>query len=103
VLLLNTVLTARAGEPAAHRGKGWEEFTGAVVHALDERPEPVVFLLCGAAARKKLPLVDDGRHAVVAAPDPAERSFLGSRPFSAVNTALEVRGRPAVYWQLFAG
>jgi uracil-DNA glycosylase len=103
VLLLNTVLTARAGEPAAHRGKGWEEFTDAVVHALDERPEPVVFLLCGAAARKKLSLVDTGHHTVVTAPDPAERAFLGSRPFSAVNTALELRGRPAVYWQLFAG
>ena len=103
VLLLNTVLTARAGEPAAHRGKGWEEFTDAVVRALDERPAPVVFLLCGAAARKKLPLVDAGRHAVVTAPDPADGAFLGSRPFSAVNTALELRGRSAVYWQLFAG
>ena len=56
-----------------------------------------------AAAHKKLPLIDDSRHAVVAAPDPADRAFLGSRPFSAVNTALELRGRPAVYWQLFAG
>jgi uracil-DNA glycosylase len=103
VLLLNTALTARAGEPAAHRGKGWEEFTDAVVRALVERPEPVVFLLCGDAAHKKVPLIDGGRHAVVTAPDPADRAFLGSRPFSAVNTALELRGRPAVYWQLFAG
>jgi uracil-DNA glycosylase len=102
VLLLNTALTARAGEPAAHLRKGWEEFTDAVVRALDARAEPVVFLLCGAAARKKLALVDAGRHAVVTAPDPVERAFLGSRPFSAVNTALELCGRSAVYWQLFA-
>jgi uracil-DNA glycosylase len=103
VLLLNGVLTARQGKPDAHRGHGWEEFTDAVVRALSDRDEPVVFLLCGAAGRKKRALIDAARHAVLTAPDPWDRRFLGSRPFSAVNDALERRGRSAVYWQLFAG
>jgi uracil-DNA glycosylase len=103
VLLLNGVLTARDGDPDAHRDRGWEEFTDAVVGALGARAAPVVFLLCGPAARRKVSLIDPERHPVLTVPDPAGRTFLGSRPFSAVNNALELRGLSAVYWQLFRG
>src|SRR5262249_52617633 len=102
VLLLNSVLTVPARQPGGHRGKGWETFTDAVVRALNRRPDPLVFLLCGAPAHRKLHLIDDDRHTVLAVPDPADQEFLGTRPFSAVNNALELRGRSAIYWQLFA-
>jgi uracil-DNA glycosylase len=101
VLLLNSVLTANAGDPGAHRDRGWEKFTDAVVRALDARDEPVAFLLCGPAGRRKQPLIDADRHPVVIVPSPWDPEFRGSRPFSAVNNALEVRGRARVYWQLF--
>jgi uracil-DNA glycosylase len=101
ILLLNTVLTARAGDPDAHRGRGWEKFTDGVVRALSARSDSLVFLLCGEAAGRKQSLIDARRHVVLAVPDPADPAFLGGRPFSAVNNALELRGRPAVYWQIF--
>jgi len=102
VLLLNEVLSVRVGEPGAHRGHGWETFTDAVVRALMGRAKPVVFLLCGEAGERKGRLLDGAVHGVVRAPDPADEEFLGSRPFSAVNEALGLRGQSAVYWQIFA-
>jgi uracil-DNA glycosylase len=62
----------------------------------------VVFLLSGAAGARKERLVDPQRHGVVRVPDPGDEEFLGSRPFSAVNEALQRRGQSAVYWQVFA-
>jgi uracil-DNA glycosylase len=103
VLLLNAVLTVRAGEPNSHKGKGWEKFTDAVIRAVSARAEPVVFVLWGGYARKKLPLIDTTRHAVVegAHPSPlSAKKFLGSRPFSAVNTALVAAGREPVDWRV---
>jgi uracil-DNA glycosylase len=104
VLLLNTVLTVRAHTPNSHRGKGWERFTDAVIRRVSERAEPVVFVLWGGHAQKKLSLIDDSRHAVVqsAHPSPlsARNGFLGSRPFSKINAALESWGEPAIDWQL---
>jgi uracil-DNA glycosylase len=103
VLLLNSVLTVRAGAPGSHRGKGWETFTDAVLRAVSAQKSPVVFLLLG-AFQKKGKLVDESRHVVVTAPDPdpdADDDFVGSRAFSAVNDALELRGQSAIYWQLF--
>jgi uracil-DNA glycosylase len=102
ILLLNSVLTVPAGEPGGHRGKGWETFTDGVVRALNGRPEPVVFLLCGAPAHRKAHLIDEDRHAVLTLPDPADGDFLGTRPFSTANNTLELKGQPAIYWQLFA-
>ncbi|GAB2834867.1 uracil-DNA glycosylase [Actinoallomurus bryophytorum] len=103
VLLLNAVLTVRAGKPGSHAGKGWEEFTDAVIRALDAREERVVFVLWGAYARKKRDLVTGTRHVVLEAGHPSPmnpRGFLGTRPFSAVNKALADAGRPEVDWTL---
>jgi uracil-DNA glycosylase len=104
VLLLNAVLTVRAGEPNSHQGKGWETFTDAVIRAVNERPGRVVFVLWGGYAAKKEALIDAGRHAVLrsAHPSPlsAKRGFFGSRPFTKVNAALEDGGQAPVDWCL---
>lgn len=104
VLLLNSVLTVRAHQPGSHRGKGWERFTDAIIHQVSDKTDPVVFVLWGGYARKKLPLIDTGRHTVIqsAHPSPlsARRGFFGSRPFSAINEALVAAGKPPIDWQL---
>ena len=103
VLLLNTVLTVRAHEAASHKGQGWERFTDAVIRAVSARERPVVFVLWGNHAKKKLPLIDTERHVVVqgAHPSPlSARKFLGSRPFSQINEGLEALGQPPVDWSL---
>ncbi|MBC8143411.1 MAG: uracil-DNA glycosylase [Armatimonadetes bacterium] len=104
VLLLNTVLTVRAHEAASHKGKGWETFTDAVIATVSAKPEPVVFVLWGAHAQKKRPLIDDTRHTVWASAHPsplsANAGFFGSKPFSAVNAALESRGQTPIDWRL---
>ena len=86
VLLLNSVLTVRAGQAYSHQGHGWEQLTDAAIVALSERPAPVVFILWGRAARDKKRLIDLKRNFVVesAHPSPlsAYRGFFGSRPFS---------------------
>jgi uracil-DNA glycosylase len=105
VLMLNTVLTVRAHEPGSHKNKGWEKFTDAVIKALSRRDEPMVFALWGDFARKKASLVDKDRHRVVTAPHPSPivgkgPKFLGSRPFTAINAALEELGVSPVDWDL---
>jgi uracil-DNA glycosylase len=103
VLLLNAVLTVRAGEPNSHKDKGWEKFTDAVIRALDEREKPVVFALWGGYAQKKQKLITEARHRIVKAAHPSPLSakkFLGSRPFSAINNALEELGETPIDWQL---
>jgi len=104
VLLLNTTLTVRARQATSHQGKGWEIFTDAVIRAVNDKPERVVFVLWGAAARKKRTLVDTSRHVVIesAHPSPlsARNGFFGSRPFSRANEALLAAGRQPVDWRL---
>ncbi len=104
VLLLNTTLTVRAGQAASHQGKGWETFTDRVIHVVNERPDRVVFVLWGAAARTKGLLIDRTRHAIVesAHPSPlsAHNGFFGSRPFSATNRALADAGLEPIDWSL---
>lgn len=103
VLLLNAVLTVRAGQAGSHAEKGWEEFTDAVIRALDSSPERVVFVLWGSRARRKRDLVTGDRHVVVEAGHPSPmnpRGFLGTRPFSAVNKALTDAGLPEIDWSL---
>ncbi|MEO7430257.1 MAG: uracil-DNA glycosylase [Acidimicrobiales bacterium] len=104
VLLLNTTLTVRASQAASHQGKGWETFTDEVIRAVAAKPEPVVFLLWGAAARKKRALIDGSRHAIIesAHPSPlsAHNGFFGSRPFSCANEALVAAGREPVDWRI---
>jgi uracil-DNA glycosylase len=101
VLLLNAVLTVRAGQPASHAGRGWEHVTDAAIRALNDRPDRVVFLLWGAYARQKAALVTGERHVVIEAGHPSPmnpRGFLGTRPFSACNQALAAAGRDPVDW-----
>lgn len=104
VLLLNTVLTVRAGAANSHKGRGWERLTDAIIRAVSARPTPAVFLLWGAPAQKKAALVDEGRHAILRAAHPsplsAHNGFFGSRPFSQANAALAERGQPPVDWRL---
>lgn len=103
VLLLNTVLTVREGEPNSHHGKGWEDFTGAILKKINESDQPVVFLLLGAQAQKMASMIDTSKHGVVAAPHPSPMNtanFLKSRPFSAVNAELAARGRGNIDWQI---
>src|SRR5262249_35166520 len=99
VLLLNTVLTVRARAPESHAGKGWGQFTDAVLRVLNSRREPVVFLLWGEYEHKRI-LIDNPQHAVLTGPAPGEEGFEFSRSFSAINNALELRGQSAIYWQL---
>jgi uracil-DNA glycosylase len=104
VLLLNATLTVRAGQAASHQGKGWETFTDRVLHAVNDKPHPVVFILWGASARRKKSLIDTGRHTVIesAHPSPlsAHNGFFGSRPFSQTNAALEAAGLAPIDWRL---
>lgn len=104
VLLLNTTLTVRAGEAASHHGHGWETFTDHVIRAVSDKHERVVFILWGANARRKKPLIDLSRHAVIesAHPSPlsAHNGFFGSRPFSRTNTLLLEAGRDPIDWRL---
>ncbi len=104
VLLLNTTLTVRRGQANSHQGKGWEEFTDQVLRAVNEKPERVVFILWGAAARRKKALIDTSRHAVIESPHPSPHSasygFFGSRPFSRTNAALVEAGREPIDWRI---
>ena len=104
VLLLNTSLTVRAHKAASHQGKGWERFTDEVIRAVDAKDERVVFILWGAAARRKKALVDRHKHVIIesAHPSPlsAHNGFFGSRPFSRTNEALAAAGRTPVDWTL---
>lgn len=104
VLLLNTTLTVRARNAASHQRKGWEIFTDEVIKAANTKPERVVFILWGSAARRKKALVDTSRHVVIesAHPSPlsAHNGFFGSRPFSRTNQALIEAGREPIDWRL---
>lgn len=104
VLLLNTVLTVREGEPASHAGLGWERFTDAVLQRVAAKRSPVVFLLLGNHAQKKVASIDLGAHPVVTAPHPsplsAWRGFFGSRVFSRVNAHLVEAGCDPLDWSL---
>jgi uracil-DNA glycosylase len=104
VLLLNAVLTVRAHQANSHKDKGWETFTDAVIKAVNAKTDRVVFVLWGAYARKKIGLIDTGRHAVIqsAHPSPlsAANGFFGSRPFSRINATLREAGKPEIDWQI---
>ncbi|PZE39673.1 MULTISPECIES: uracil-DNA glycosylase [unclassified Curtobacterium] len=102
VLLLNRVLTVGVGEPASHRGKGWERVTERAVEALVARDRPLVAVLWGAQAASVRPLLGDTPVVASAHPSPlsASRGFFGSRPFSAVNDLLVAQGADPVEWTL---
>lgn len=104
VLLLNTVLTVRAHQAASHAGHGWEQFTDAVISAVNKEDRPIVFMLWGSPARKKKAMLDNPKHLILEAPHPsplsAYRGFFGSRPFSKANEFLRKNKIKEIDWQI---
>jgi uracil-DNA glycosylase len=104
VLLLNACLTVRAEKPNSHAGKGWEKFTDSALRAVVAQKRRIVFLLWGAYAQKKIPLIDEEQHVIIksAHPSPlsAANGFFGSKPFSKVNAALKEAGEKPIDWRL---
>ncbi|MDK1386119.1 uracil-DNA glycosylase [Sinorhizobium sp. 8-89] len=104
VLLLNSVLTVERGRAASHQGRGWERFTDAVIRAVNEQRQPVVFMLWGSYAQRKAAFVDQSRHLVLKAAHPsplsAHSGFLGCRHFSKANAFLVSRGFDPIDWRL---
>lgn len=102
VLLLNATLTVEAGNAGSHQGKGWEEFTDAIIRALSEKRDGLVFLLWGAYAQKKGAHIDRSKHLVLTAPHPsplsAHNGFFGSGHFSKANEWLRGRGETEIEW-----
>ena len=104
VLLLNTVLTVRAGQPNSHKNKGWEIFTDRVISELDRKETPVVFLLWGANAEKKARVITNPIHKklITVHPSPlsAHRGFLGCNHFKTANEILVRNGKEPIDWQI---
>ncbi|GIM47256.1 uracil-DNA glycosylase [Collibacillus ludicampi] len=104
VLMLNSVLTVRAGIPNSHKGMGWETFTDKVITTLNQREKPVVFILWGKHAQEKKKLITSAKHFIIQSPHPspfsANRGFLGSRPFSRTNEFLKKIGEEEIDWQI---
>lgn len=102
VLLLNATLTVQAANAGSHQGRGWERFTDAVIRALNDRGEHIVFLLWGSYAQKKCAFIDRARHLVLQAPHPsplsAHRGFLGCGHFKQANAYLVQHGRTPIDW-----
>lgn len=104
VLLLNTVLTVRAHESNSHKGKGWENFTDAIIRAVNEQDRPIVYMLWGSHAQQKIPMLNNPKHLILKAPHPsplsAHRGFFGCKHFSQANEFLEKNGIEPIDWQI---
>lgn len=104
VLMLNTVLTVRAHRAASHQGKGWEQFTDAVIQAVNSQDRPIAYLLWGRPAREKKPMLTNPKHLVLEAAHPsplsASRGFFGCRHFSRANHFLEEHGAAPIDWEI---
>lgn len=104
VLMLNSVLTVREGQPNSHKGKGWEQLTDAIITKLNKREKPIAFILWGGNARAKASLITNPIHGVFQAAHPSPLSayngFFGCRHFSAVNNFLLANGIEPVDWRL---
>lgn len=102
VLLLNSTLTVRSGQPTSHSGKGWEEFTDEVLKRLNDERSQLIFVLWGSYAQRKGAFLDESKHLVLRSPHPsplsAYRGFFGSRPFSRINAALVSWGQAPIDW-----
>ena len=102
VLLINAILTVRAHQAGSHQGKGWEEFTDAVIRRLNDEREHIVFMLWGAYAQKKGTFIDRTRHCVLTAPHPsplsADRGFFGCKHFSKANAYFRSKGLAEIEW-----
>ena len=103
VLLLNSILTVRAGQAASHRSLGWETFTDAVIKYLSDNCDGIVFMLWGNFARTKAALIDPEKHLILEAAHPsplARGAFFGCRHFSKANNFLTFKGKTPIEWQL---
>lgn len=104
VMLLNTVLTVREGQANSHKNKGWETFTDRVIELLNEREQPMVFLLWGANARAKTALITNPRHLILTCAHPSPLSayngFFGCRHFSKTNEFLQSIGQTPIDWRI---
>ncbi len=104
VLLLNAVLTVIKDTPASHRNLGWERLTNYIIRLLNEKEEPVVFILWGNFAKEKASLITNPRHLILMSPHPspfaARYGFFGSKPFSKTNEFLKKNGLKEIDWSL---
>jgi len=104
VLLLNTVLTVRAGEANSHKNKGWETFTDNIILQLNNRAKPVIFIFWGAPAHNKQKLITNPNHYILTAPHPSPlssyRGFFGCKHFSKANSILSSIGEKPINWKL---
>ena len=104
VLLLNTVLTVRAHQANSHQGKGWEQFTDAIIRAVNAEDRPIAYLLWGRPAQSKMSMLDNPKHKVFTAPHPsplsAHRGFFGCKHFSQANAFLMENGVEPIDWQI---
>lgn len=104
VLLLNTVLTVRSGEPNSHKNKGWELFTDKIISLLNEKTDSIVFILWGNPSIKKKTLITNKHHLILTSVHPsplsASRGFFGSKPFSKTNDFLRSLDQPIIDWQI---
>lgn len=104
VLLLNASLTVRDGEANSHKGKGWEKVTDKITELLNNRKEPVIFILWGNDAKKKEELITAPQHIILSAAHPsplsASRGFFGCGHFKKVNTMLKAMNQPEIDWQI---
>ncbi len=104
VLLLNTVLTVRAHQANSHQNKGWEQFTDAVIQAVNAQDRPIVYMLWGNPAQRKIPMLTNPKHLILKAPHPsplsAYRGFFGCKHFSQANRFLEENGILPIDWQI---
>ena len=104
VLLLNTSLTVRAGEPNSHEKLGWEILTDRIIKLLNDRQKPIVFILWGRNAQSKEPFITNPKHLIIKSPHPspfsASRGFFGSKPFSRTNNFLKSVGQEPIDWQI---
>ncbi len=105
VLLLNSVLTVRSGLANSHRGKGWEQFTSAIIRLLSAREDPVIFVLWGNNAKEFLSLIDTSRHYILTAPHPsplsAHSGFFGCKHFSKCNEFLKYMNKKPIDWHIY--
>ena len=102
--MLNTVLTVRAHRANSHQGQGWEQFTDAVIEAVNHQDRPLVYMLWGRPAQSKIPMLTNPKHLILKAPHPsplsAFRGFMGCRHFSQANDFLKNNGVEPVDWQI---
>lgn len=102
VLLLNSIMTVEKDKPLSHKDKGWEIFTDTIISKLNDREEPVIFVLWGSFARSKKELITNSRHKIIESVHPsplsANRGFFGSKPYSKINNYLKAINKEEIKW-----